>query len=151
MRERVRVGQAGPMIETSTFRRVAATLTIGSFSVAALMGIAALLGGGDFGEGEGKVLLTTLVVGSASICMPCTLATSGTRFAPVGVVGAVATLVPTATALHLVWQDWDHVPDGELKLFGVGVVAAVTLSQVCLLLALAGARTHLRWVLAATV
>jgi hypothetical protein len=38
------------MTETSSFRRVAATLTIGSFSVAALMGILALLGGGSFGD-----------------------------------------------------------------------------------------------------
>src|SRR5690242_6967727 len=130
MRSPAPIRQAGPMIETSTFRRVAATLTIGSFSIAALMGIAALLGGGDFGEGEGKVLLTTLIVGSASICMLCNLATSGTRFAPVGVVGAVAALVPTVTALHLVWQSWDDIPEGELKVFGVGVVVAVTLSQV---------------------
>lgn len=33
------------MNETTTFRRVAATLTIGSFSIAALMGIVALLSG----------------------------------------------------------------------------------------------------------
>ena len=58
-------------METSAFRRIAATLTIGSFSIAALMGIVALLGGGDFGEGEGKIVLTTLIVGSASICMLC--------------------------------------------------------------------------------
>jgi hypothetical protein len=139
------------MIETSAFRRVAAILTIGSFSVAALMGIAALLGGGDFGEGEGKVLLTTLIVGSASICMLCSLATSGSRWAPVGAVGAIAALVPTVTALHLVWRDWDDVPDGELKLFGVGVVIAVTLAQICLLLSLAGARESLRIVLWSTV
>lgn len=139
------------MIETTTFRRVAATLTIGSFSVAALMGIAALLGGGDFGEGEAKVLLTTLIVGSASINLLCYLATAGTRYAAVGVGGAVVVVLPVATALHLVWQDWDHVPEGELKTFGIGVVAAVTLAQVCLLLALAGERESLRIVLGATV
>ncbi|RNL78561.1 ribbon-helix-helix domain-containing protein [Nocardioides marmorisolisilvae] len=139
------------MIETSTFRRVAATLTIGSFSIAALMGIAALLGAGDFGETQGKILLTTLIVGCASICTLCDLATSGTRWGPVGLIGAIATAVPTATALHLVWQDWNHVPDQELKVFGVGVVAAVTLSQICLLLALAGARESLRLVLWGTV
>src|SRR3954454_13769019 len=132
------------MIETTTFRRVAATLTIGSFSVAALMGIAALLGGGDFGEGEAKILLTTLIVGSASINLLCYLATAGTRFAGAGALGAAVVVVPVATSLHLVWQDWNDVPEGELKVFGIGVVAAVTLAQVCLLLALAGERENLR-------
>jgi len=150
MRTEAHLRQAEHM-ETSAFRRIAAILTIGSFSIAALMGIVALLGGGDFGEGEGKVLLTTLIVGSASICMLCYLATSGTRWAPVGVVGAVVALVPTLTALLLVWQDWDSFEDGTLKTFGVGVTCAVSLAQICLLLALAGNRDNLRLVLWATV
>jgi len=139
------------MIETTTFRRVAATLTIGSFSIAALMGIAALLGGGDFGEGEGRVLLTTLIVGSASVNLLCYLATAGTRFGTVGIAGAIALSLPLVTSLHLVWRDWDDVPDGELKAFGVGVVVALSLAQVCLLLALAGTRHDLRIVLGGTV
>ena len=36
------------------------------------------------------------------------------------------------------WSDWVGDPGGLLKAFGVGVVAAVTCAQVCLLLALAG-------------
>jgi hypothetical protein len=144
-------GHAGPMIETTTFRRVAASLTIGSFSIAALMGIAALLAGGSFGEGEAKILMTTLIVGSASINLLCYLATAGTRFAQAGALGAVLLVVPVATSLHLVWQNWDEVPDGELKAFGIGVVAAVTLAQICLLLALAGERDNLRAPLWATV
>jgi F0F1-type ATP synthase assembly protein I len=139
------------MNETSTFRRVAATLTIGSFSVAALMGIVALLGGGDFGEGEARVLLTTLIVGCASICVLCYLATAGTPWATAGVLGAVVLVLPTASALILVWSDWSGDEEGLLKAFGVGVVGAVSLAQVCLLLALAGAREALRLLLGATV
>ncbi len=132
-------------------RRVAATLTIGSFSVAALMGIAALLGGGAFDEGEGRILLTTLVVGCASICMLCYLATTGTRWGAVGVVGAVALVLPVTTALMLVWSDGDGVPEELLKAFGSGVVVAVTLAQVCLLLGVAGARRGLWLVLGGTI
>jgi F0F1-type ATP synthase assembly protein I len=142
------------MNETSTFRRTAATLTIGSFSVAALMGIVALLTGGSFGEGEARVLLTTLIVGCASICMLCYLATSGTRWAPAGVAGALVLVVPVTTALLLVWVDWDMFDsDSEamLKTFGIGVVAAVTLAQVCMLLALAGGHPSTRSVLWSTV
>lgn len=139
------------MNETSTFRRIAATLTIGSFSIAALMGIVALLGGGDFGEGEGRVLLTTLIVGSASVNLLCYLATAGTRWAPVGAVGAIVLAMPVATALWLVWTDWANFDNGPLKAFGIGVVAAVTLAQICLLLALSGDRHNLRVILWGTV
>jgi hypothetical protein len=139
------------MNDTSAFRRVAATLTIGSFSVAALMGIVALLAGGSFGEGEGRVLLTTLVVGCASICALCYLATAGTPWAPAGILGALVLVVPTGTALLLVWSDWSGDDEGLLKAFGVGVVGALTIAQVCLLLALAGAREGLRLLLGATV
>ena len=124
--------------QASSFRRVAATLTIGSFSVAALMGIIALLGGGDFGEGEGRVLLTTLIVGCASICALSYLATTGTRWARVGALGGLVLVVPVTTALVLVWSDWGGDSEGVLKTFGIGVVLAVTCAQICLLLALAG-------------
>jgi hypothetical protein len=142
------------MNETSAFRRTAAGLTIGSFSLAALMGILALLTGGSFGEGEGRVLMTTLVVGCASICMLCYLATAGTAWAGTGVVGALVLVVPVAASLLLVWTDWDLFDSSSgtiLKTFGIGVVAAVTLAQVCLLLALAGARRSLAFVLWSTV
>ncbi len=122
----------------TSFRRVAATLTIGSFSVAALMGIIALLAGGSFGEGEARVLLTTLVVGCASICILCYLATAGSRWAPVGAVGGVVLILPVVTSLVLVWSDWSaDDADGLLKAFGIGVVLALTLAQLCLLVALA--------------
>lgn len=142
------------MNETTNIRRVAATLTIGSFSVAALMGILALLGGGEFGDGEARVLLTTLIVGCASICVLCYLAVAGTPWAPVGVVGALVLIVPVVTSLVLVWADWDFLGDdmdGTWKAFGVGVVAAATLAQICLLLALAAGRAARAFVLWSTV
>jgi F0F1-type ATP synthase assembly protein I len=126
------------MNETTSFRRIAATLTIGSFSVAALMGIIALLGGGDFGENEARVLLTTLIVGCTSICSLCYLATAGTRWGAVGALGGVVVVLPAVTALVLVWSDWGVDSDGLSEAFGIGVVLALTLAQVSLLLALAG-------------
>ena len=63
-------------------------------------------------------------------------------------------ILPVATSLVLVWADWDLFDsdmDGTWKAFGVGVVAAVTLAQICLLLALAGGRQALGFVLASTV
>jgi len=138
------------MNETATLRRTALFLTIGSFSIAALMGVVALLAGGDFGEGEGKVVLTTLIVGCASVCVLCYLATGGTPYQAVGVLGGVAVVVPVTTALMLVWRDWD-LAEGPSewiwKSFGVGTVVAGTLAQISLLLAVAWARKNLGWLL----
>ena len=127
-------------------RRAILAVTIGSFSIAALMGITALLAGGSFGETEAKVLLTTLIVGCASVCVLCYLATGGTPYQVVGVAGGAAVLVPVTTALMLVWRDWDLF-DGPTeavwKSFGVGTVVAATLAQMSLLLGLAWARRSL--------
>ena len=122
---------------TAPVRRWIVRITLGSFSLAALMGIAALLGGGDFGETEGRILLTTLLVGVVSIAVLCYLATAGRSSQPVGVVGGVTAMVPFVTGLLLIWGDLQNGPaEGLLRTFGVGVIVAATLAQVCLLLAL---------------
>jgi hypothetical protein len=118
---------------TAPVRRWIVRITIGSFSVAALMGIAALLGGGEFGETEGQILLTTLLVGVVSIGVLCYLATAGRRSQPVGVAGGIVVLVPFVTGLILIWSDGG---EGLVRTFGVGAIVAATLAQVCLLLAL---------------
>ncbi|CUR60272.1 conserved membrane hypothetical protein [metagenome] len=135
----------------SSLRRSIVAVTIGSFSIAALMGVVALLGGGSFGEGEGKVLLTTLIVGSASVAVLCYLATADTRFQAVGVLGGVVVLVPLTTALWMVWAEFDDVSEPLWKTFGVGLVLAATLAQASLLLALAGRVPSLRWLLVVTL
>lgn len=139
------------MNETSTFRRLAAALTICSFAVAALIGIVALLGGGHFGDSEARVLGTTLIVGCTSVCMLCYLATSGTRWASVGATGGVTVILPAATSLLLLWSESAEGSEAVWRSYGVGVVAAATLAQICLLLALAGEREALAVVLWPTV
>jgi hypothetical protein len=128
--------------------RMILTVAITSFSVAALMGIVALFGG-DFGETEARVLLTTLVVGCASMAVLCFLSTAGSRWAWVGVLGGVVAALPTVIALVLIWGDWDDVPVSLLRTFFVGLVAALTLAQVSLLLSLA--HRAVPWLLWSTV
>jgi len=135
--------------DTAPIRRLVVALTIGSFSIAALMGVIALLGGGNFGEREGQVLVTTLIVGTTSVAMLCYLATAGTRFQAVGVVGGIVVLAPFATSLLMVWAD--EIVGDLYQLFGVGITLAATLAQLSLLLALAGDRSRVRVVLWATV
>lgn len=129
---------------TAPVRRWIVRITIGSFSVAALMGIAALLGGGDFGETEGQVLMTTLLVGVVSIAVLCYLATAGRGSQPVGIAGGVTVLVPLVTGLVLIWGNVDSGGDETvLRTFGVGAIVAATLAQASLLLTL-GDKAKLR-------
>jgi F0F1-type ATP synthase assembly protein I len=138
---------------TAPIRTVIVRLTIGSFSLAALMGVIALVGGGEFGATEGRILLTTLLVGVVSVAVLCYLATAGTPFQVVGVAGGLAVLVPLVSALLLIWGDWDNEPAEWVgKTFGVGAVVAVTLAQASLLLALGGrARPLVRRLLVGTL
>lgn len=141
-----------PTSSTRQVRKVVVRLTIGSFSVAALLGIAALLAGGRFGETEAKVLLTTLLVGVVSIAVLCYLATAGKRFQAVGVAGGVTVLVPLATALLMIWGRGLADEPVVFKTFAVGAIAAASLAQASLLLALCErGRRLIRRLLAATL
>lgn len=140
-------------MSTAPIRTAIVRTTIGAFSLAALMGVIALIGGGAFGATEGRVLLTTLLVGISSVAVLCYLATAGTPYQWVGVIGGVVLVAPVTTALLMIWHDFDTSPSElESKTFGVGTVVAATLAQVCLLLALGGrARPAVRRILAATI
>ena len=117
-------------------RRIVSTLVIGSFSLAALIGIVTLLRGGDFGDTEIHVLLTTVIVGVESVAVLCYLAVSGHRLAVVGLVGAAASFLASALALWMTWGGNDS--SGASDTFGVALTIAASLAQVSLLLSLAG-------------
>ena len=128
---------ADVLAPVGTVRTAIVRVTIGAFSLAALLGIVALVGGRAFGSFEGRILLTTLLVGVLSVLVLCYLLTAGTRYQPVGVAGGGTVLVPLVTALFLIWYDYETDPSEALgRTFGVGAVAAVTLAQACLLLAI---------------
>lgn len=126
-----------------SLRRLVVTLTIGSFSIAALMGIVALLAGGAFGDTGLRVLGTTFVVGCSSMVVLCYLGTTGTRFAWFGAVGAIFDVVAVVTALWMIWGNDASRGEAVGKTLGVAVVGAVTLAQVCLLLVLARRRVSI--------
>lgn len=116
-------------------RRLVVNTVIGSFSLAALLGIVALLGGGDFGQTEGRILLTTLIVGVQSVAALCYLSLTGHRLAWVGLAGGATSVVASALALVVTWGE-DSEP--VLRAFGISVTVAASLAQASLLLALAG-------------
>jgi hypothetical protein len=117
-------------------RRGVTRLVILCFSVAALMGIVALLSGGDFGETEARVLLTTVIVGVESLAMLGYLTLLGHRLQGVAYLGVPMSLVATALALFLTWSEAEG--DTTWKAFGVALTLAASLAQTSLLLAVAG-------------
>jgi hypothetical protein len=133
-------------------RRWVVRLTIGSFSLAALMGVAALLRPGRFGSTEGRILLTTLIVGVTSVLMLCYLAASGERSQVLGVAGGVAALVSATGILVAIWgwPDTDP-PIALIRTFGVAGVLALTLAQFSLLVSVVRRRPALVRLLAATM
>lgn len=131
-------------------RSLVVKLVIGSFSIAALLGIIALLAGGSFGDTEGRILLTTVVVGVTSIAALCYLSTADKPFQLVGVVGGAVSLVPFALALWMTWND--SYSDHLWRIFGIGITVAASLAQASLLLALAyDSRPIVRRLLLATL
>jgi MFS family permease len=149
----VTTSDEAPDRSRNPFRTAIVRLTILSFSVAALLGIIALLAGGSFGDTEVRILLTTLLVGTVSIAMLCYLSTAGTACQVVGVLGGVAVLAPLVTSLIMIWsEDWPGSDELLLKTFGVGTVVAGTLAQASLLLSLGRrARGVVRGLLLATL
>lgn len=128
-------------------RTLVVRLVIGSFGVAALFGVVALLGGGSFGETEARILLTTVIVGVESTAVLCYLAVAGGPWARLGALGGVASLVTFGVALALTWGV-DGGDGAIVRVFGVSLTIAATLAQACLLLGLTRGR---RALLAATL
>lgn len=130
-----------PKTSHTPLRTLIVRVTIVSFSVAALLGVMALLSGGDFGSTEARILLTTLLVGVVSVHVLCYLATADGSYRVVGAVGGAAVLVPLVAGLVMIWAGWENdVPLALGRTFGVGTVVAVTLAQACLLLVIATGR-----------
>ena len=125
----------------ASVRRLVVRVTIGSFAIAALAGITVLLVPGRFGGVQGHILMTTLVVGVTSVLMLCHLSIGDTTYRWVGVVGGVAAVTSAACAVDMVWAQGQRDPgQGLVRTFGVSGIAALTLAQFSLLLAVAGRR-----------
>ncbi|RLV56546.1 hypothetical protein D9V41_05580 [Aeromicrobium phragmitis] len=131
-------------------RRIVARLVIGAFSLAAALGIYALLSPGPFGSLQADILLTTLVVGLASLAALCHLTSAASPWWPVGAVAAAVTAIPVLMSLAMIWSDvsgsqawWD--------VYGVSITWALTLTQLSLLGGLSSsARRRVDWLLIAT-
>lgn len=114
-------------------RRAAVILIVVSLVAAAGLGIAVLFGTG-FGDVQGKILVTTLVIAAFSITALCHLAIVGRALRVVGWVGIAASLGALVAALVLIWSDGSLWSSDWWKALWILTVLAVTLAQANLLL-----------------
>ncbi len=127
---------AGPADRLQVIRRSAIIVVVVSLSVTALIGIATLLFG-NFGEVQGKIMLSTLSIGVFGILSLCDLTVVGRRFPWVGYGGILVGAVALATSLIMIWSTLAAPTSEPLwKTFGVSGIAAVSLAQANLLLVL---------------
>jgi hypothetical protein len=135
-------------------RRTAVLFIIVSLSLTALVGIVTLLTA-TFGEVQGKIILTTLLVAGFSITALCHLAVVGRALRVVGFVGIGVSVLALATGAILIWSSWDNSTEvwgNVLKAFFVFGILAVSLAHANLLLLLEDRRSlAIRYGLIATV
>lgn len=115
-------------------RRWAVIAIIVSLSVTAVIGIVTLLGG-DFGDVQSKVMLTTLVIGVFSVLALADLAVAGRRFQWSGYLGILTAAIALGMSLYLIWGE-DRSDEAFWKTFGIIVVLAGSLAHANLLLLL---------------
>jgi hypothetical protein len=134
----------GPVTTVRGARRGMIVLVVASLVVASLLGIVALLTG-EFGELQGRIVVTTLVVAAFGTTALCHLAVVTRAVRAVGFGGLAASLGAAVCALVLIWQDWSGPGpgpgEGWWKSLALLTIAAVSLAHANLLLLLAG-RPH---------
>lgn len=125
-------------------RRAAIIAVVVSLVIAAAIGIVALVSG-DFGELQGRIILSTLTVAAFGTTALCHLAIVARAVRVVGFVGIAASLFAAVSAFLLIWTDWDELVDGDalVKALLSSAILAASLAQANLLLLLARQRNVL--------
>jgi hypothetical protein len=125
-------------------RRAAIIAVVMSLVIAAVIGIIALVSG-EFGELQGRVILSTLTVAAFGTTSLCHLAIVARAVRVVGFVGIAASLFAAVSAYLLIWTEWDEFTDGDalIKALISSAILAASLAQANLLLLLARHRSTL--------
>lgn len=121
-------------------RRVFLWAIIISFALAALAGIAALLGA-ELGETGFRVIGSTTVVGAHGLAMLCCAAVFDRAERVIGVVGVAVSILSLGLSLVLIWSemDWNW---RFLQSLSTAITVTIALSFASLLLALSRYRDN---------
>lgn len=110
---------------------------LGALTAVAAVAIVLLAIGGEVGDVEGYVLLTTLIVGLQALVSVCYLLAAQQGFGPLAALGGLASLSASLIGLSFVWLSdlWDNGRgDSVVQLFFCLLTIAFTVAQLCLLL-----------------
>lgn len=134
-------------------RRIAVWTVIVSLVITALIGIYTIVSG-EFGETQGRVMLTTLAVAGFSILALCHLAVFNRDVKIVGWIGISTSGLALVLGTILIWWNWNdfsYQPSdlytNIMKSFATTALIAVSLAHANLMLLLQNA--PLRWIRAA--
>ncbi len=139
-------------------RRLAVIVVIVAVSISAVLGIVLLLTGG-WGDLQGRILLTTIVIAAFATTALCHLAQVNRPLRVVGFTGIAASVGALIPVLWIIWGDWGVWGvfgsvgyDWLWKSFAVLGILAASLAQANLLLLLASRRQRaVRLVLCVTL
>jgi hypothetical protein len=131
-------------------RRIAVWGVVVSLVITAIIGIYTIISG-EFGETQGKVMLTTLSVAAFSVLSLCHLAVFGRDVKIVGWIGIGTSGIALVLSTVLIWWDWnDYMFTASdlymniTKSFAITALVAVSLAHANLMLLLRSA--PLRWI-----
>lgn len=131
-------------------RRIAVWTVIVSLVITAAIGIYTIVSG-EFGETQGKVMLTTLAVAGFSILALCHLAVVNRDVKVFGWIGIGTSGIALGLGATLIWWNWDDMmyQPSDLymnltKAFATTALIAVSLAHANLMLLLQNA--PLRWI-----
>jgi hypothetical protein len=141
--------------------RLLVPLTLIAIALTALASILVLYGDGIFSERAGPAVIVSLLFAVVAILALCNLATAGTRYWAVGVLGglvlawsAAYTVLLTwddglykAVSVLLTWEEHSYETVTMARLHTSGLILTFPLAQIALLLGVAGDHRRLRVVL----
>jgi len=134
-------------VENFNTKKIFLYLLTCSIALSALMGIWAIISG-EFGDLQGKVLLTTLtVVGTSVLGLACGAFLESPRnlkLKAVPIAGIIIAVLCAVTSFWLIWGFSDRGDNGFLKLFFVSLIFAFSLAQLSLL-SMARLAGRFRW------
>ncbi len=111
--------------------KIALYVMIGSVILSAMLGIIAILSG-DWGWYELRILLTTITISGASICMlACIALWERRKTKPLPLSGMILSVVGAALLIYSIWGEVSNSVFWELTI--VIIVYAVATSHLCLL------------------
>lgn len=133
------------------FKKTFLLTMIVSLSISALIGIFIFLLG-DFGETEGRLLLTTLTIGGYSLTgLCCSVLYERKVYTPLAIAGMATSLLGFLFTLLVIWEIMDLESEYIWKGLGLFIILAFSTAHISLLLLIRSEKGIVKGALAATV